>query len=172
MRSQEIDNSLSEGNHLGPTLCFRGRPLRDTNIHDVAWLNSSGPCMSDEEWGAYNRCLLIFLSGFMIDLNGKVTEDESFLLCLNAHFESVSFKLPSLGKAASWESVLDSCDENGFASQSRSMDNDQLREGRSISVFRLAFKNNTDHAAVVNELLKHINPPPPSAGQPSEAKPT
>jgi len=150
---------------------FRGRPLRDTNIHDVAWLNSMGQRMSDEEWGAYNRCLMVFLSGFLIDLNGKVVEDDSFLLCLNAHFEAVPFKLPTTNPAATWEYVLNTAHEDGFVDQNNVQKIADSIEGRSLTVFRLAFKANADHSAVVKELLEHINPPPATA-QSAETKPT
>ncbi len=151
---------------------FRGRPLRSTNIHDVAWLNSMGQHMTDQEWGAYNRCLMVFLSGFLLNLDGKVVEDDSFLLCLNAHHAEVPFKLPAINPAASWEYVLDTSDENGFIDQTPLKEIGDSRAGRSMAVFRLAFKNHTDHAAVVKELLEQINPLPSSNKQPVEAKPT
>jgi len=150
---------------------FRGRPLRDTKIHDVAWLNSTGQRMSDEEWGANNRCLMVFLSGFLIDLDGKVIEDDSFLTCFNAHSEAVPFKLPATSAAAGWEYVLDSCDETGFASPAATKEIGDSREGRSVAVFRLAFKKDADHAAAVKELLERISQPP-GEKQPAEVKPT
>ena len=151
---------------------FRGRPLRDTNVHDVVWLNAAGQRMSDEEWGAYNRCLMVFLGGFLIGLDGKVVEDDSFLACLNAHFEPVPFKLPPTNPDAKWEYVLDTSEENGFVNQAAQKEIGETLAGRSFAIFRLAFKNGADHAAVIKELLKHISPPPPTAVAPPEAKPT
>jgi glycogen operon protein len=151
---------------------FRGRPLRDTNIHDVAWLNSMGQRMSDAEWGAYNRGLMVLLGGFLIDRDGKVIEDDSFLVCFNAHSEAAPFKLPATNPAAGWEFVWYTSDENGFVNQAAAKEIGGFREGRSAAVFRLAFKNDADHAAAVKELLEHISPPPPGVVQPAEAKPT
>jgi pullulanase/glycogen debranching enzyme len=135
-------------------------------------MNSTGQRMSDEERGAYNRCLMVFLAGFLIDLNGKVIEDDSFLACLNAHFEPVPFKLPPTNPDVKWEYVLDTSDENGFVNPATPKEIGETLAGRSLALFRLSFKNGADHAAGIKELLERISPPPPAAVAPPEAKPT
>lgn len=148
---------------------FRGRPLR--GIRDVAWLNTSGQRMSDAEWGAYNRCLMVFLSGFLIGSSGRVVEDDSFLLCLNAHFEAVPFNLPATDPAASWECLLDTTDESGFIDQQARDKLGSDVEGRSVRLYRLKIEDRATHANILKEFLENIPSSAPTTEQSAEKKP-
>ena len=137
-----------------------GLPSQDSRINDVVWMNILAQRMSDKEWTAYNKCLMVFLSGFFNDVNGEMVQGDSFLLCLNAHFEAVAYKLPATDSATSWECILDTADENGFVEPPGPASNDGSIEGRSLRLFRLKIENGRDHPAVVKALLERINPAP------------
>src|SRR5262249_22975816 len=75
---------------------------------DVVWLDPNGTPMSEEQWQTgFAKSLAVFLDGTRIpsrDREGKPIDDESFLLCFNAHWETVDFTLPE----GAWRLVLDS----------------------------------------------------------------
>jgi isoamylase len=91
---------------------FQGRPVRGSGgIDDIVWLTVGGEQMSDADWhhGAA-RTLAVFLNGQGIpdpDPRGQRVVDESFLLLVNAHHETVPFTLPGEEYAQSWQSLID-----------------------------------------------------------------
>ena len=89
--------------------------MRGHEIKDIYWLEPSGEEMSNEDWKKpYIRCLGVGLVGGRIDeLDefGKLIRGDTFLLLLNAHFESIPFKLPAGEEnELHWERVLDTAD--------------------------------------------------------------
>jgi isoamylase len=136
---------------------FRGRAVRGNNVHDVKWLNVAGHKMNDEEWGGFNRCLTVLFSGYLTDINGELVHDASFLLCFNAHYEPVTFTLPTPKSGVTWECVLDTADEEGFVSNRPAPEGNTVLEGRSTQIFRLALPPAADPGGVMNELLKIID---------------
>ena len=99
---------------------FQGRRIRGSEIRDVMWFNPGGNEMSDEEWASpFVRCLGVLLSGDTIDVldfHGQPIRDDTFLLLVNAHYESISFLLP--GQAdLEWQLILDTSNDRGFLDQ-------------------------------------------------------
>ncbi len=99
---------------------FQGRRIRGSEIRDVMWFNAGGNEMSDEEWASpFVRCLGVLLSGDTIDVfdfHGDPVRDDTFLLLINAHYESIPFLLP--GQAdLEWQLILDTSLESGFLTQ-------------------------------------------------------
>jgi isoamylase len=99
---------------------FQGRLIRGSEIKDVMWFNPGGNEMSDEEWASpFVRCLGVLLSGDTIDVrnfHGEPIRDDTFLLLINAHFESIPFLLP--GQAdLEWKLILDTSNDAGFLDQ-------------------------------------------------------
>jgi glycogen operon protein len=90
---------------------FRGGPLGDDGLGDVAWLTPSGEHMTDDDWNAgYNKSLGVFINGDAItepDPRGRRVSDDSFLLLFNAHSEAVGFTLPGVEFGERWEYALD-----------------------------------------------------------------
>jgi glycogen operon protein len=120
---------------------FKGRQIRGTKIKDIMWLNCGGYEMSNEEWEAEGvRCLGVMLSGNMGDVTdyyGKPIKDDTFLLCFNAHHESVEFVLPQT-KNMSWKMLLDTSIEGGFLDSPLAQQGDRLTvEPRSTLLFVL-----------------------------------
>ncbi len=84
---------------------FQGKSLRG---QDLQWLNPDGVEMSPENWSdPHARCVgaLFLAAGFEEqDARGEPITDDDFLLLLNAHYESIEFRLP---EGAGWRAVLD-----------------------------------------------------------------
>jgi glycogen operon protein len=136
------------------------------------WLNTAGRRMTDEEWADYNRCFMAFLSGFLIGRNGEIVEDNTFLICANAHFEPVKFYPPKGSKMAAWECVLDTADENGFINSPMILKNDDVIERRSLKLLRLSSAPGKKHELTVKDILEHIGPLPLNKPKAPEVKPT
>lgn len=90
------------------------------DVQDITWIRPDGGEMVEEEWTAgWVRCLGLKLSGKLIDhfdTLGQPITDNTYLLLLNPHWETIDFYLPSLQGEREWELVLDTRD----ASPSRS----------------------------------------------------
>ncbi len=95
-------------------LFFQGRPIRGSNIEDIAWLRPDGEQMSDEDWSVgFAKAVAIFLNGLGIPERaalGVRIIDDSFLLLINAHHGSIMFTLPAEAYGQTWEIVVDTAD--------------------------------------------------------------
>jgi isoamylase len=84
---------------------FQGKSLRG---QDLQWLNPDGAEMSPENWSdPFARCVgaLFLAAGFEEqDARGEPITDEDFLLLVNAHYESIEFRLPD---GSGWRAVVD-----------------------------------------------------------------
>jgi glycogen operon protein len=98
--------------------------------------------MSEEEWNSpFVRCLGMLLSGDTIDVlsfEGEPIRDNTFLLLINAHHESIPFVLPG-EEALEWRLVMDTADEEGFVEDGDKFasGDDFPVEGRSTKLLRL-----------------------------------
>ena len=99
---------------------FQGRRIKGANVKDILWLSPTGEEMTDEQWSySYARCLGLLLHGDAIeeqDARGRPIVDETFLLLLNAHHQTIHFTLPKQIGIARWAADLDT----GFGSGKRS----------------------------------------------------
>jgi isoamylase len=90
---------------------FEGKPVRGNAFLDISWLTPDGQLMSDEHWQTeFAKSLQVFLNGEGMasrDPRGQLLTDDSFLLLLNAHFDPLTFKLPTEGLSGPWTVVLD-----------------------------------------------------------------
>ncbi len=90
---------------------FEGRPLRGTEISDIAWLRPDGVEMSDDDWNVgFARSLAVFLNGRALpdpDPFGQQIHDDTFLILLNASDTGVAFTAPPARWAPRWRTVLD-----------------------------------------------------------------
>ena len=93
---------------------FQGRPIRGSNIEDIAWLRPDGQHMSNEDWNVGSaKAIAIFLNGQGIperDALGERITDDSFLLLINAHHQSIIFTLPDQTYGRIWDVVVDTAD--------------------------------------------------------------
>ncbi|WP_271395472.1 glycogen debranching protein GlgX [Neomicrococcus lactis] len=93
---------------------FDGRQVEvedGADLPDILWFGTDGKSMTNEAWDANTPASVgMFLNGRGIhstDLRGQPIEDKSFLLYFNAHFEDVTFTLPSDKFADKWDIVVD-----------------------------------------------------------------
>ncbi len=121
---------------------FQGRRIRGSEIKDVMWFNPGGNEMSEEEWNSpFVRCLGMLLSGDTIDVlsfEGEPIRDQTFLLLINAHYETIPFVLPG-EEALEWRLVMDTVDEAGFIEDGDKFasGDDFAVEGRATKLLRL-----------------------------------
>ncbi|WP_265521352.1 glycogen debranching protein GlgX [Oerskovia flava] len=88
------------------------RPDDDPDlVPDIEWFDISGERMDDADWNqGYARSVMVFLNGDTIpekDRRGEPIVDDSFLLLLNAHHESLDFTLPVSAYGEGWTVVFD-----------------------------------------------------------------
>jgi glycogen operon protein len=98
---------------------FEGRPLRGSEVKDVAWLKPDGSEMTEQEWEQdFARCLGVYLAGeglLETDERGRRMVDSDFLVLFNAHHERIDFTLPQLAPESRWLVVLDTTHDHGLS---------------------------------------------------------
>src|SRR5262249_16510793 len=96
---------------------FQGRPIRGSEVKDLAWFRPAGPEMTDEDWAnSLTRCLGLRLSGDAldeVDAAGRPVSDDTLLVLLNAHHETVPFVLPAHRRGLRWEPLSDTRSPGG-----------------------------------------------------------
>ena len=97
---------------------FEGTPIRSgEQARDIAWLSPTGQEMTPADWNSgFGKCVTVFLNGAAIpapDSRGQRVVDDSFLLCFNAHDETVDVVTPDGEYARQWSAVLDTADPTG-----------------------------------------------------------
>jgi glycogen operon protein len=123
---------------------FRRRRFFDGR-HDIGWYQPSGEGMTDDDWDTtYAKSLAVFLNGAAIrepDRRGEPVTDEPFWLLVNGAPEPVTFLLPDVGSAESWDVVLDTAAPLLDEVEQRSFKTgaDVELPGRSVLLLRKAF---------------------------------
>ena len=103
---------------------LRGGPLgAETDDRDIAWLTDAGRVMTTYDWNFdFGKSLMVWLNGDAItepDRRGHRIEDDSFLLCFNAHHEDIMFQIPGTEYAHSWEVIIDTTEITGRPTRER-----------------------------------------------------
>ena len=93
---------------------FEGRPLHGQDVRDIAWFTPAGYEMSEDDWKVgFAKSLIVYLNGNAIPSRGPRGEaiiDDTFLLCFNAHHETMQFRLPDERFGRRWHRVIDTAD--------------------------------------------------------------
>lgn len=93
---------------------FQGRPIRDSELKDLTWLDPSGQEMDDEAWNAgFVRSVGVRLAGDLIlevDERGKRIAGDTLLLLLNAHHDTMIFTLPEHASDEHWHVLVQTGD--------------------------------------------------------------
>jgi isoamylase len=117
---------------------FSGRPIRGSEIHDIAWFRHDGERMTDEDWqNAHTQSLAMFLAGNGLkatDRQGRELEDDHLLLVLSASHEDLPFEMPELPGCPRWELLVDTGDDE--AHETRASGEKTLLAARSLKLFR------------------------------------
>jgi len=96
--------------------------------------------MTDEQWSQGDaRCLGAHMSGRGLserDERGAPVLDDDLVLLLNAHHDTVAFRLPN-GNGAAWHALIDTDAADGVpAEASRAADSEYPLRGRSLVLLR------------------------------------
>jgi isoamylase len=90
---------------------FQGRKIRGSEVKDLAWFRPDGKEMTDEDWANPEmRCFGLRLAGDAIeevDARGNRLVDDTLLILLNAHHETIPFVLPAHRRKLHWWVVID-----------------------------------------------------------------
>jgi glycogen operon protein len=87
------------------------REIAGEQVQDIVWIRPDGAPMSEAEWKTgWNRCLGLQLSGETLDdvnIVGEPLKDDTFLILLNSHHETVPFTLPPCRPGTCWQRCFD-----------------------------------------------------------------
>lgn len=118
---------------------FQRRQIDGTDVSDISWFQPSGEEMSNEAWSAgHTQCLGVRFPGDLIgDVNerGEPIIGDSIVLLVNAHYEPISFALPSRGEGQEWERLSDTADPEAETIERKGGDRYELK-GRSMVILR------------------------------------
>jgi len=120
---------------------FQGRRIRGSDVRDITWLRPDGGEMTEAEWEAnWVRTLGVRLDGRAldeVDERGDPIVDDTLLLLLNAHADTVPMTLPPPLPGAAWEVVVDTAQPDLEPGERRldASEPYQLR-GRSLALLR------------------------------------
>ena len=120
---------------------FDGKSIRSGSeeVRDIAWLTKAGIPMTSEDWNSGFQCVAVFLNGDAIpapNSRGERVVDDTFLLCFNAHDESVDFVAPSADYAGEWTAEFDTAAPTGSSDLVVSSGETLSLSGRSVVVLR------------------------------------
>jgi glycogen operon protein len=118
---------------------YQDRVIHHSVVKDIAWYTSDGQEMTEEAWNAgWVRSLAVLFNGQtlnLVDDFGRPVTDNTFVLVLNSHHESVHYTLPPAPKGGGWELMLDTAEEkNPFHSGKAGQEIDV--QGRSLLVLK------------------------------------
>ena len=111
----EFTKLLIRISHQHPVLrrshFFQGRKIRGSEVKDLAWFRPDGKEMTDEDWANPEmRSFGLRLAGDAIeevDARGNRLVDDTLLILLNAHHETIPFVLPAHRRKLHWWVILD-----------------------------------------------------------------
>ncbi|MDQ2925287.1 MAG: glycogen debranching protein GlgX [Acidobacteriota bacterium] len=90
---------------------FQDRKIRGSVVRDVAWFGADGNELSDEQWNTeWNRSFAVMLNGKTMDVmdeDGAMVIDDSFLMLMNASDQGVEYTLPPAPDKTPWRQVMD-----------------------------------------------------------------
>ena len=109
---------------------------------DVLWIRPDGNEMTQDEWDAgWVRCIGLQLNGRTLDdVNafGQPLRDDTFLMMLNPHHESIAFYLPTPHEGCVWELCFDTKDTEEVAPVLLAQGSPYELTDRSFALFREA----------------------------------
>ena len=104
------------------------------DLHDVAWFDTDGELMDDEDWeNGLARTLAMFLNGDAITSpgpSGQHVVDDSFLLLFNAYESALEFIVPAEEWGKRWVVEFDTAENPNRKSANQR----RVTAGKSMSV--------------------------------------
>jgi glycogen operon protein len=102
---------------------LRGEVLSEAGVKDITWVTPSGEEATDEDWNNPVALSLGYVlsgaAGEFYTTGGQRDIDESFFVMMNAYYEELDFRVPSLAAPMSWEPLVDTSRPTGFAGDAR-----------------------------------------------------
>ena len=96
---------------------FRGEVLSEAGVKDITWVTPSGEEATGEDWNNPVALSLGYVlsgaAGEFFTPGGQRDIDESFLVMINAYYEDLDFRIPSLAAPMSWEPLVDTSEPAG-----------------------------------------------------------
>ncbi len=90
---------------------FQGRKIRGSDVEDIAWFDTDGNQMTDDDWEtSWVRAIAIRLGGSALDEldeQGQRVWDDDFLILLNGAPQGVDFTIPDGTGPDTWETTVD-----------------------------------------------------------------
>ncbi len=119
-------------------------------LKQIIWLAPDGREMTESDWlPPFARCLGVYLAGGAIERRGERGEpirDSNFLLLLNAHHETIPFRIAPPLSAKSWLSVLDTAWDDPWLRRRLAAGKRYLLQGRSLALLEEAAPTSAGHA--------------------------
>lgn len=115
---------------------FRGAPVKEGGLDDIAWFLPSGEQMNDEHWNHdFAKSLAVFMNGKALrwrNAKGEQIIDDNFYVIFNAYHEPIDYKLPPDEYAKQWTVLLDT--SKNFVEDADTYDAQQTIkvDGRSV----------------------------------------
>ncbi|MDR3516239.1 MAG: glycogen debranching protein GlgX [Azospirillaceae bacterium] len=121
---------------------LHGRNQSPDGLKDIIWFTPQGTEKTSEEWrNPESRCVGLLLNGAAgasAAADGTRAADDTLLIVMNAHSQTIDFTLPTLTRAAAWTAVLDTGSATGSAEPGPCrMDSTLTILGRTIMLFIL-----------------------------------
>jgi glycogen operon protein len=118
---------------------FQGKKLFGSSVKDLTWLKPDGGEMTEQAWKeSFVRTIGVLMAGDAIDdadLHGERITDDTFVLLLNAHHDTVPFLMP--GRECGWEHVLHTRPVESDPAEKIVGSGEKFNlEGRSLVLFR------------------------------------
>lgn len=147
----QFTKKLIHFQHAHPVFCrrrwFKGRPIHNSGVEDIAWFLPDGNPMSEGNWSHdFAKSLGIFLNGKAIPSDGPKGErilDNNFYLVFNAYQGTLPYVLPPEEFGSAWLKVIDT-HENFFEEQGGQsfLPGETINvEGRSVIVLKELYED-------------------------------
>ncbi len=135
----------------------------EIGVKDVTWLTPAGVEMTSEQWDDPSAKSI----GVLLDGRAQVSgirrrgSDATLLLVINAHHDTISFKLPEVVGGLSWSCLIDTNQPDLEDAPKFEFDSDYLVTGRSLLLFNLELDRSYAQARAAN----------PASSRPGVAQP-
>lgn len=119
---------------------FKGLPIKDKGLEDIAWFLPSGKEMDQHHWNEdFAKSLGIFLNGHGIHAvgpRGQEIIDDSFYIIFNAYHDTLLYVLPAKKYSKKWQMEFSTANNVEQLKEVYLANDKVVVESRSIIVFR------------------------------------
>ena len=116
----------------------RADALTPEGLKEIIWLNPEGREMAASDWQQdFARCFGVYLAGAAIERRrrrGEPVRDNNFLLLLNAHHETITFRVSEILAGKSWTAVLDTALDDPLQPRPLPVNAAYPLQGRSLAL--------------------------------------